>query len=108
MSKKKRSIASAPATPEAPGERVVSATKAAKTFGALVDRVREARAVYVIERGGVPVARIAPYGTARCTVADLAAALGADRRTDEAYAREVESVVKSLNRPAVPPDRWER
>ena len=42
------------------GARVVTATDAAKNFGAIVDRVREDRAVYVVERGGTPVAQIGP------------------------------------------------
>jgi hypothetical protein len=112
MSKKSRGVGGAGAArgarSESRPEPVVSATTAAKTFGSIVDRVREARASYVIERGGVPVARISPYGAMRCTLADLAVALGGGRRADEAFAREVESAVKSFNRPAVPADRWER
>ena len=37
---------------------VIAATDAAKNFGHLVDRVRETRATYVIERHGRPVAQI--------------------------------------------------
>jgi hypothetical protein len=32
----------------------VSATDAAKNFGRLVNRVREERATYIVERGGTP------------------------------------------------------
>ena len=38
----------------------VPATEAAKAFGQLVDRVREDRATYIIERSGKPVAQITP------------------------------------------------
>ena len=38
----------------------VSATEAAKNFGRLIDRVRETRATYVVERGGTPVATVSP------------------------------------------------
>jgi antitoxin (DNA-binding transcriptional repressor) of toxin-antitoxin stability system len=51
--------------------RAVSATNAAKNFGGIVSRVREARAEYIVERGGVPVARIVPVLARRSTVADL-------------------------------------
>ena len=42
-------------------DKRIAATKAAKTFGRLVNRVREERATYIIERGGTPVHRVA-YG----------------------------------------------
>ena len=86
-------------------DRAISATDAAKQFGRLVDRVREERAVYVIERGGRPVAEIGPAAQA-CTVRDLVAFLRARHRLDEAYARAVEAGIAVMNRPAVPEDRW--
>lgn len=84
----------------------ISATDAAKTFGRLVDRVREERAVYVIERGGTPVAEIGPVAAASCTMADLVGVLRARAPLDEAYLREVESGVKAWNKPSVPRDQW--
>jgi antitoxin (DNA-binding transcriptional repressor) of toxin-antitoxin stability system len=93
-----------PAKP--PIRRTVSATAAAKTFGGLIDRVREERAEYMVERGGTPVARIVPIGATSCTLAELADLL--ERRTDldPAYLDEVEAGVKAWNRPAVPGDPW--
>jgi antitoxin (DNA-binding transcriptional repressor) of toxin-antitoxin stability system len=88
-------------------DRAVSATDAAKNFGRLVDRVREERAVYVIERGGRPVAQIGPAPAPSCTLRDLSAFLRGGHRLDEAYLREVESGVARANRPALPEDRWE-
>jgi antitoxin (DNA-binding transcriptional repressor) of toxin-antitoxin stability system len=84
----------------------ISATDAAKTFGRLVDRVREERAVYVIERGGTPVAQIGPVSTSSCTLADLAALLRSRERLDEQYLREVEAGLKAWNKPSVPRDQW--
>jgi antitoxin (DNA-binding transcriptional repressor) of toxin-antitoxin stability system len=84
----------------------ISATDAAKTFGRLVDRVREERAVYVIERGGTPVAEIGPVAAASCTLADLVEVLRTRSPLDKAYLREVGSGVKAWNKPAVPRDRW--
>ena len=84
----------------------ISATDAAKTFGGLVDRVREERAVYVIERGGTPVAQIGPVPTASCTVAEFVALLRTRERLDEGYLREVEAGLKAWNKPSVPRNRW--
>lgn len=85
---------------------VVSATAAAKNFGALVDRVREARATYLVERGGVPVAQIAPVSGPRATVSDLVDLLRSPDRLQEAYLGEVEGGVRFLNRASVPGSRW--
>ena len=93
-----------PASPE----RTIPATEAAKNFGQLVNRVREASAVYTIERGGVPVAQIGPVTAFRCTVADLVATLKADRRMQEEYLKAVEAGVKTANSPTVPQSPWER
>ncbi len=85
---------------------VISATEAAKTFGRLVDRVREERAVYIVERGGVPVAQIAPVAGPRCTLGDLAAVLRTAGRLDEKYLQAVEAGVRTANKPIVPRDPW--
>ena len=87
-------------------DRAISATDAAKQFGRLVDRVREERAVYVIERGGRPVAEIRPAAAHACTFRDLVSFLRAPHRVDEAYFRAVQTGVALVNRPAVPEDRW--
>ena len=87
--------------------RTVSATYAAKSFGRLVDRVRTERAHYVVERGGTAVAQIGPVTASLCTVADLVDLLGGRDRLSEAYLREVEAGVASLNQPSVPGDPWE-
>jgi antitoxin (DNA-binding transcriptional repressor) of toxin-antitoxin stability system len=88
------------------GSRVVSASEAAKNFGALVERVREARATYVVERAGVPVVEIAPVAWTRPTVADLVGWLRAPERLDESYLAEVERGVAYLNEPSIPANRW--
>lgn len=89
------------------GRRVVSASVAAKNFGALVERVREARATYVVERAGVPVVQIAPAAAPHPTVADLVDCLRGAGRPDERYLKEVELGVAFLNEPAIPSSRWE-
>ena len=95
MARKRRSV-----------PRSVSATAAAKTFGRLVDRVREERAEYLIERGGTPVARIVPLNAAACTLGELSDLLTRRVALDPAYLDEVEAGVKASNRPAVPGDPW--
>jgi len=48
-------------------DRTVSASEAAKNFGALVDRVREERAEYIIERAGrSPGSARSQSSAARC------------------------------------------
>lgn len=86
--------------------RTISASEAAKNFGALVDRVREERAAYVVERSGVPVVRVVPVERERATVADLVAVLRAAPSPDPAFLDEVERGVAFLNKPAVPRDPW--
>lgn len=88
--------------------RSIPATEAAKNFGRLVNRVRETQAVYVVERGGVPVAQIAPVPSMSCTVADLVDALRGRAGLPREYVRAVEAAVKTANKPVVPRDPWAR
>ena len=98
----------APVAPS--GARVVTATDAAKNFGAIVDRVREDRAVYVVERGGTPVAQIGPVQHRTFTVRDFVELLrsGSMPRASEEYCQAVEEGVAFCNRPEVPENPWER
>jgi len=86
--------------------RAVSASEAAKNFGALVDRVREEQAVYVVERSGVPVVQVSPIPRRRATVADLIGVLRAGPSPGEAFLRDVERGVAFLNQPSLPGDPW--
>lgn len=85
---------------------IISATDAAKTFGRLVDRVREERAVYIVERGGVPVAQIGPVASTRCTLADLADLLRTAGPVGEEYLKAVAAGIRRGNKPAVPRNPW--
>jgi antitoxin (DNA-binding transcriptional repressor) of toxin-antitoxin stability system len=84
----------------------VRATDAAKNFGAIVDRVREAGVAYVVERKGRPIARIAPMTERRCTIGELAAWLADRRPGSDEYGIAVGAHVKAANRPRVPTTRW--
>ena len=88
--------------------RKVTASEAAKNFGALADRVRSERAAYIVERGGVPVVRIEPIEVVRCTFRDLADWYADREPLDSRYLDEVERVITAANTPAVPGDPWER
>ena len=89
-----------------PAKRTVSATVAAKTFGGLIDRVREERAEYTIERGGTPVAKVVPLAEVSCTLGELAALLKRGKPLDPRYFDEVEKGIRAWNKPAVPADPW--
>ena len=93
--------------PVAPGHRVVTASEAAKNFGALVDQVRESRSTYVVERAGVPVVQITPAVPPHPTLTDLVDCLRASGRLDERYLKDVERGVAFLNEPSIPSSRWE-
>src|SRR5262245_17357127 len=86
----------------------VPATEAAKNFGRLVDRVREERATFVIERGGTAVAQIEPITSASFTIADFKALVGDPGPVDEAYLRAVERAIDRHNRPRRRRNPWER
>jgi hypothetical protein len=88
------------------GARTISATAAAKTLGGLIDRVREERAEYVIERGGTPVARMGPIGPVSCTLGELAELMTRRVELDPKYLDEVEAGIRAWNRPSVPGDPW--
>ena len=89
------------------GAGTVTATDAAKNFGELVDRVREAGVAYVVERKGRPIARIAPMMTHRCTLGELVEWFEARKALPDEYVAAVTDHVKTANRPRVPAARWQ-
>jgi antitoxin (DNA-binding transcriptional repressor) of toxin-antitoxin stability system len=86
----------------------VSATEAAKNFGRLVDRVRDSRVTYVVERGGSPVAQIGPVDQAAFTMAGFKALVESAPSLDEKYLTEVEEAVTRHNRPRARRNPWAR
>ena len=86
----------------------VSATEAAKNFGRIVDRVRETRATYVVERGGTPTARIAPIERDRFTMSDFKDLVSRLPRADADYLDSVARVSAAHNKPRVRRNPWER
>lgn len=92
------------------GGRVVSATEAVRSFRAIVARVLEERAVYVVERRGKPVAEIGPVADPPLTGAMFAEIVrsGSAELAGAEYLRAVEHGIALLNRAEVPGDPWER
>ena len=90
--------------------RVVSATEAAKNFGEVLARVREERAIYVVERHGKPVAQISPVEERAFTGADFVELVRStsDPSAGSEYACAVEEGIAFLNRAEVPKSPWER
>ena len=87
----------------------IAATDAAKNFGALVDRVRETGATYVIERHGRPIAQIGPVESGKPkTLRNLIEAIEAAPKLDDEVLRYIEEGIAIYNRPEVPKNRWER
>ena len=86
----------------------VSATEAAKNFGRLVDRVREERITYIVERGGIAVVQIAPAERVSFTMADFKLLARSLPTADESYLKAVERASSRHNRPRVRPNPWER
>ena len=86
----------------------VSATEAAKNFGRLIDRVRETRTTYVVERGGKPVASIAPVDREAFTMRDLKALLEDRGRASAEYLDAVERASGRHNRKRARRNPWGR
>ena len=86
----------------------VAATEAAKSFGRLVDRVREERATIVIERGGKAVAQITPLVGASFTFEALKSLVAAIPRADREYLATLERETKRRRRVKVRTNPWER
>lgn len=93
-----------------PEPHIVSATEAARNFGSIVARVREDRAVYIVERSGTPVAQISPVEERVFTGRDFVEMVrsGAARVAGAEYLRAVEEGIALLNRVEVPESPWER
>jgi prevent-host-death family protein len=86
----------------------VSATEAAKNFGRLVDRVREEHAIYIVERGGKPVAQIGPAAAQSFSLADFKALVRRLPSGGSEYLAAVERAVGRHNRPRKRRNPWGR
>ncbi len=109
MKKRQRDAGGEPLPTTSSGAPVVTATETAKNFGSIIDRVREERAVYVVERGGKPVAQIGPVAKT-VTVGDFVELIrsGSIPVAGEEYLKAVEDGIAYWNREEVPRDPWAR
>ncbi len=87
-------------------ESHISAAEAAQTFPDMIERVRSHGDVFIVERAGEPICRIAPVFPGPCTVRALMRLLQATPRPDDAYVDAVEEIVN--NQPTPPEAPWER
>lgn len=83
----------------------ISAAEAAQTFPEMIERVRAHGEVFVVERAGEPICKIAPMGPATRTVRDLVRLLQSAARPDDAYLDAVEDIAN--NQPTLPEVPWE-
>ena len=87
-------------------ERTISATRAARTFSDLLNRVRYRGDSFVIERGGQPVGRLTPAWATRCTVAELVTHLRSGPKPDPGYWEMLTAIVR--RQPKLPKSPWRR
>jgi antitoxin (DNA-binding transcriptional repressor) of toxin-antitoxin stability system len=87
-------------------ESHISAAEAAQTFPDMIERVHSHGDVFIVERAGEPMCRIAPVPPAQRTVRDLVRLLQALPRPDDAYLDAVEEVAN--NQPVLPESPWGR
>lgn len=87
-------------------DRRISATKTARTFSEILDRVLHDGDVFVVERRGIPVCRIIPAGASRATVKDLVRVLKAALRPDAEYLDTVKKLAK--RQPPLPKSKLPR
>jgi prevent-host-death family protein len=83
-------------------ELTISVTQAARRFADCINRVRYQGASFVLQKNGVPVARIVPVGSTSSEFERLATAL---REAREEAALDQEAVVQLIAGPTVPDER---
>lgn len=87
----------------------ISATDAARSFADVVNRVRYRGEEFLIEKGGVPVARLGPVGLPRSagTVRDLVR-LVEKLGSDPGFADQLDEIIAQDNQPLGSQNPWER
>ena len=86
-------------------ESTISATELARNLGDILGKVRYRREVFIVERNGEPIARLAPLASGAATsLADGLRAWRAAAAVDPAFADDLERV-NAADRP--PRNPWE-
>lgn len=76
-------------------ESHISATRAARSFSDLLNRVAYRGESFVVERGGQPVCRLVPAGPRKCTVTELVEFLRTAPKPDGGYWEDLEDIIGS-------------
>ena len=84
----------------------ISATKAARSFSELMNRVRYRGESFIVERGGKPICEILPARPPKFSGAELAKLLRSLPRPDDEYLDIVEDLIAKQS--SVAESRWRR
>jgi len=84
----------------------ISASKAARSFSELMNRVRYRNESFIVERGGKPICEILPARPPKFSGADLVDLLRTLPKPDEDYLAIVEELLE--RQPVVKEPRWQR
>ena len=85
-------------------ESHISATEVSRNLSDVLSRVHYRGEVFLVERGGQPICRIAPVGPTKCSARDLAQILRTGPKPDSDFWEELEKVLHA--QPAAPEVRW--
>jgi antitoxin (DNA-binding transcriptional repressor) of toxin-antitoxin stability system len=84
----------------------ISATKAARSFSELINRVRYRGESFIVERGGKPICEILPARPPKFSGTDLVNLLRTLPKPDEDYLAVVEDLTEK--QPIVTESGWQR
>lgn len=82
----------------------ISATKAARSFSDLINRVHYRGEIFIIERGGEPICHIIPTPSPKCTVTDFIQLLHNAPKPDDEFLQLIEDLTQ--HQPSLPPNLW--
>jgi antitoxin (DNA-binding transcriptional repressor) of toxin-antitoxin stability system len=88
-------------------EKVITVTEAARNFADCINRAHYQGTTFVLEKNGVPVARIVPEEEKQSTGRSIAAALARVRLTDEEFAAWCRDLEKARKILLPPVDKWQ-
>lgn len=87
-------------------DKRVSATRAARQFSDLLNRVCYRGETFLIERGGEPVGRLTAAAPPRCTLAEFVTFLRDGPKPDPGYWEALRAITK--RQPKLPRSPWRR
>ena len=84
----------------------ISASKAARSFSEIMNRVRYRNETFIVERAGKPICEILPARPSKFSGADLVDLLRTLPKPDEDYLAIVETLIEK--QPVVKESGWQR